>query len=237
MRYQLLVMDDSVTIRRVVELTFAGGDVQVVSVGDGRAALERIAAEPPDVILADVGTAQPDGYEIAASVKSNPALAHIPVLLLSGAFQPIDQERARASGCDGVLAKPFEPDAVVARVRQVLQPSPGAPVAGAEAADHDEGAVEKPEPVEVAGGPSPEGEEVLAFLERLLAETSPEEAGAPAGRLPTLPSLHAAEETRAVTAALPDPCSLDDYFDLVDEVLARLGGGRAAAPRIPRFPS
>lgn len=102
MAYRLLVMDDSVTIRRVVELTFAGGDVQVTGVGDGRTAMERITAEPPDVILADVGTSQPDGYEVSAYVKGHEALAHIPVLLLSGAFQPIDERRALASRCNGV---------------------------------------------------------------------------------------------------------------------------------------
>src|SRR5687767_5454662 len=61
-----------------------------------------------------------DGYEVAAFVKGNPQLAHIPVLLLTGAFEPIDESRARAVGCDGVLVKPFEPQMVINRVKDLL---------------------------------------------------------------------------------------------------------------------
>src|SRR5688572_31440825 len=57
----------------------------------------------------DVGMPERDGYEVAAYIKGTPELAHIPVLLLTGAFEPIDETRARAVGCDGVLVKPFEP--------------------------------------------------------------------------------------------------------------------------------
>jgi hypothetical protein len=61
-----------------------------------------------------------DGYEVAAFIKGDPSLAHIPVLLLTGAFEPIDEARARAVGCDGVLVKPFEPQMVISRVRDLL---------------------------------------------------------------------------------------------------------------------
>ena len=221
MAHRLLVMDDSVTIRRVVELTFAGGDVQVVGVADGRAALERIDAEPPDLILADVGTSPPDGYEVSASVKRNEALAHIPVLLLSGAFQPIDEGRALASGCDGVLAKPFDPEVLAARVRALLGVPDGQP---------------SDPPL-----PGPGGDDLLAFFERLLAEPIPPEcepwtvagvdgpgASAPAGHeeVPPPPSER-------------DPFSLDDYFDLVDEFLATspvLATAPSPSPGAPPHP-
>ena len=61
-----------------------------------------------------------DGYEVAAYVKSRPKLAHIPVVLLTGAFEPIDQARAKASGSSDVLAKPFEPQMVINRVKELL---------------------------------------------------------------------------------------------------------------------
>jgi CheY-like chemotaxis protein len=117
---KLLLADDSVTIQRVIELTFADEDVQVFAVGDGQQAIERVQAEPPDIVLADVGMPERDGYEVAAFIKGDPALAHIPVLLLTGAFEPIDEVRARAVGCDGVLVKPFEPQMVISRVRDLL---------------------------------------------------------------------------------------------------------------------
>ena len=90
MPQKLLLADDSVTIQRVIELTFADEDVQVLAVGDGRQAIDRITAERPDIVLADVGMPGCDGYEVCSFVKQTPELAHIPVLLLTGAFEPVD---------------------------------------------------------------------------------------------------------------------------------------------------
>ena len=120
MPHKLLLADDSVTIQRVIELTFADEDVQVQAVGDGMKAIASIEADHPDIVLADVGMPERDGYEVAAFVKGNPQLAHIPVLLLTGAFEPVDETRARAVGCDGVLVKPFEPQMVINRVKDLL---------------------------------------------------------------------------------------------------------------------
>jgi CheY-like chemotaxis protein len=120
MAHKLLLADDSVTIQRVIELTFADEDVEVVAVGDGKKAIASIDADRPDIVLADVGMPERDGYEVAAYIKGTPELAHIPVLLLTGAFEPIDETRARAVGCDGVLVKPFEPQMVISRVKDLL---------------------------------------------------------------------------------------------------------------------
>jgi CheY-like chemotaxis protein len=120
----LLLADDSVTIQRVIELTFANEDVRVVSVGDGRRAVDRLDTEVPDIILADVNVPEVDGYALAEFVKQTPRFAHVPVLLLAGAFEPVDQERVRATGCDGVLVKPFEPQQLVTRVRTLLNRRP-----------------------------------------------------------------------------------------------------------------
>jgi CheY-like chemotaxis protein len=120
MAHKLLLADDSVTIQRVIELTFADEDVQVVAVGDGKKAIASIQADRPDIVLADVGMPERDGYEVAAFIKGNPQFSSIPVLLLTGAFEPIDETRARAVGCDGVLVKPFEPQMVINRVKDLL---------------------------------------------------------------------------------------------------------------------
>jgi CheY-like chemotaxis protein len=120
MPHKLLLADDSVTIQRVIELTFADEDVQVIAVGNGQQAIERAERERPDIVLADVGMPERDGYEVAAFIKGTPALAHVPVVLLTGAFEPIDETRARAVGCDGVLVKPFEPQMVINRVKDLL---------------------------------------------------------------------------------------------------------------------
>lgn len=115
----LLLADDSVTIQRVIELTFADEGVRVIAVGDGASAIARFDEERPDIVLADVGMAGVDGYQVAAHVKQAKE-SQAPVLLLTGAFEPIDENRARASGCDGVLVKPFEPRQLIKTVHGLL---------------------------------------------------------------------------------------------------------------------
>jgi CheY-like chemotaxis protein len=140
----LLVADDSVTIQRVIELTFADEDVQVVAVGDGDQAIAQLdSPAPPDIVLADIGMPGKSGYDVAHHVKKTPRLAHIPVVLLTGAFEPIDRNRAALVGCDGVLAKPFEPQLVIARVKELLDrravpPATGAATAADRRTDLDE---------------------------------------------------------------------------------------------------
>jgi len=135
MRAKLLLADDSITVQRVIELTFADEGLDVVSVGDGRQAVERIEQERPDIVLADASMPEYDGYQVAAYVKQAPHLAHIPVVLMTGAFEHVDEARARAAGCAGVLAKPFDPQMAVSLVRQLLgrrtgeAPAPAAPPA------------------------------------------------------------------------------------------------------------
>ena len=120
MKRKLLLADDSVTIQRVVELTFSGEDIDVVTVSDGEEAIARMSADAPDIVLADIAMPKKNGYEVAAFVKEHPTLAKVPVLLLAGAFEPVDEERARRVKCDGVLVKPFETHEVIARVRELI---------------------------------------------------------------------------------------------------------------------
>jgi CheY-like chemotaxis protein len=105
---KLLLADDSITIQKVVELTFADEGVDVVCVNNGRDAVERIEEFAPDVILADVFMPQMNGYEVCEFVKQNENLKHIPVMLLFGSFEPFDEAEARRVGADDTLTKPFQ---------------------------------------------------------------------------------------------------------------------------------
>ena len=133
MSHKLLLADDSVTIQRVIELTFSGEEIQVVAVGDGEQAIARIPTERPDIVLADIAMPKRSGYDVAAFIKGHPDFRHIPVLLLAGAFEPVDEAKAEQAGCDGVLVKPFEPQQVVARVRELLDGAKGSPTQAAAA--------------------------------------------------------------------------------------------------------
>ena len=103
--HTLLLADDSVTIQRVIELTFADEHIKVIAVSDGDQAIAQLDAAPPDIVLADIGMPGRNGYEVAEYIKQSPRLAHIPVVLLTGAFEPVDQKKATAAGCTKTWAK------------------------------------------------------------------------------------------------------------------------------------
>ena len=105
---KLLLADDSATIQKVIDLTFADEGVQVVSVSNGREAIDRLPEIRPDVVLVDVFMPSPNGYEVCEYVKTNEQLKHIPVMLLVGSFEPFDEAEARRVGADDILTKPFQ---------------------------------------------------------------------------------------------------------------------------------
>ncbi len=144
----LLLADDSLTIQRVIQLTFAEEGISVISVGDGDQAIARIEAQLPDIVLADTAMPGKSGYEVASYIKRSPRLAHIPVVLLAGAFEPVDRQRVADAGCDGVLAKPFEPHLVIAQVKALLGIPQSEPVVEKRPAP-----VERPSPVEQPSAP------------------------------------------------------------------------------------
>ena len=218
MPHTLLLADDSVTIQRVIELTFADEDVNVIAVSDGDQAIQRIEAEPPDIVLADIGMPGKNGYEVAQHIRQSPRLAHIPVVLLTGAFEPVDQARAAEAGCDGVLAKPFEPQLVIGRVKELLAKSHQKADASA-AAPRTETArggwpPAAPEPVAPAAAPAPAAAQPLELhdyfdrLDAAFANLTP-----------------AAKPAPAAPAAPPPPAPDIDWF-----------GEHAAAPAPPAAP-
>src|SRR5512136_1834612 len=121
---KILLADDSITIQKVIELTFSDEDFDVITVGNGRLALEKVPEVRPDIVLCDIIMPEKDGYEVCEQIKTNPASSHVPVLLLTGAFEPFDQARAARAGYDGSLAKPFEPETLIAKVKDLLSRAP-----------------------------------------------------------------------------------------------------------------
>jgi CheY-like chemotaxis protein len=159
----LLLADGSVTIQRVMELTFAHEDIRVTTASDGRKAMKMLESESPDVVLADVDLPEVDGYALAAHIRRVPRLKHVPILLLAGAFDPVDQGRAREVGSDGVITKPFEPQVVVTRVKELIdqrdrQAAPAKPSSApaAEASRPAPAAAPAPAPAPAAKAPRPE---------------------------------------------------------------------------------
>jgi len=105
---RLLLADDSVTIQKVVNLTFADEGIEVITVGDGDSAMERISENRPDIVLADVHMPGLNGYQICEIVRQNPATKDMPVILLVGSFEPFDEDQAARVGANAYLTKPFQ---------------------------------------------------------------------------------------------------------------------------------
>jgi CheY-like chemotaxis protein len=125
---KLLLADDSITVQRVIALTFQGEGIEVIAVGDGDQAVDAIDRERPQIVLADLSMPGRDGYAVAEYVKRSPELSKdIRVVLLTGAAEPVEEARSRALGIDGVLSKPFEPHVATALVRRLLTEAPNVP--------------------------------------------------------------------------------------------------------------
>ena len=121
MARKILLADDSVTIQKVVELTFSEGDYQVLCVSDGAQVVESVRTMRPDLVLLDVILPGENGYDVCDAIKKDAALASIPVLLLTGTFEPFDRGRAASVGADGHVTKPFESQVLISRVTELLE--------------------------------------------------------------------------------------------------------------------
>lgn len=107
-RPKILLADDSVTIRKVVELTFADEGIDVLSVADSEAAMNAFVADQPDLVIADVNMPGVGGYKICEIIKEDDSTRHIPVILLTGSFEPFDPGEASRVGANFYFTKPFQ---------------------------------------------------------------------------------------------------------------------------------
>ena len=118
---KILLADDSITIQKVVELTFSDGDYEVIAVNNGAKAVAKLSEVRPDIILSDIIMPEKNGYEVCEFVKSHPEYRNIPVILLTGTFEPFDPDRADKAGCDAVVTKPFESQSLIHKVEELIE--------------------------------------------------------------------------------------------------------------------
>lgn len=211
----LLLSDDSVTVQTMIAMTFAAEDIAVTTVSDGEQAITRIQEVHPDIVLAGIATPKRSGYDVAAFVKSDPGLASIPVLLLAGAFEPVDSVRAAQVRCDGVLVKPLEPQQVVARVKELIAGAAGTPGLATS------GVPRSVERLTAAPSPSDDYFDMLdaAFAQR--AAPVPPSPSSDTGIVPTLDSIL---KPTPASPSSRDPIVTDAMVDEVTRrVVDRLG--------------
>lgn len=189
---KVLLADDSATIQKLVEMALSNSDFELLAVSDGQQAIDNLASFQPDIVLADAIMPALNGYEVCERVKAHADFGHVPVILLTGRFQPYDKDLADRVGVDEKIVKPFSQDQLIAVMRRLIEAAPAA----AESA----GGLS---PAEEDGGLSLEEEENHSlFDEGATIQATPEQLRA---------SIAAAEE--------PEPAEVPDIdaFDLDDE--------------------
>ena len=116
----ILVVDDSPTVCKIVEVTLTKMGYQVVIAENGLEALAKIEDEKPDLILLDIIMPHMDGYQVCSLIKKKPHYKHIPVVMLSGKDGFFDKVRGRLAGSTGYITKPFQPNVLTETVEKHL---------------------------------------------------------------------------------------------------------------------
>jgi CheY-like chemotaxis protein len=232
---KVLLADDSVTIQKVVGIIFANEGYELTVVDNGDAAVRKAAEIKPDVILVDALMPGKNGYEVCREVRQNPAIAHTGILLMTGAFEVVDEEKNRQSGADEFITKPFESQTLIEATSRMIALSAqraSAPAPVAPAMPEQPQAAPVAPPVTVPAAPAPSIDDVWAtgFDTEPAAEPVPEPVFdvAPASEAPPVATVKVtsdddlwgafdmdAVETPAAAAPSPTPVQAapdDDVF-------------------------
>ena len=121
----VLVVDDSPTVRKIVQLTLQRERIRVVTAGDGLTALAAVADEQPDLILLDIMLPRMDGYNICQVIRKNMAYRDLPIIMLSGKDGLFDKMRGKLAGSTEYMTKPFDSGELAQTVKRYLD-SPAA---------------------------------------------------------------------------------------------------------------
>ena len=116
----VLVVDDSPTVRKIVQMTLQRERIRVITAGDGLSALTSVADEMPALILLDIQLPRMDGYHICQIIRKNLQFRQIPIIMLSGKDGLFDKMRGRLAGSTEYLTKPFDSVELVQTVKKHL---------------------------------------------------------------------------------------------------------------------
>jgi DNA-binding response OmpR family regulator len=118
---KVLLADSSVTIQKVVELVLQDKGFELKAVNSGGEALAALESFSPDMVIADIKLQDINGYELAEKVRSSAVTQNVPVLLITGAFDPIDEELREKSGANDSIIKPFESADLLEKINALLE--------------------------------------------------------------------------------------------------------------------
>ncbi len=116
-------IDDSATMREVIKIAFRRENIHVITCADAASALKQFEQHPPDIVITDVIMPDQDGYSVCSQIKQNPQFGKTPVILMSGVVNKSVADRAVAVQADELVRKPFQPQELIGRVRNLLNAS------------------------------------------------------------------------------------------------------------------
>lgn len=119
-RATILVADDEQDIRELVAYRLSRSGYTIIEARDGEEAFQLAADQSPDMAVLDVMMPRLNGFDLTERLRLTPATERLPILLMSASVQEADISRGFAAGADGYLTKPFTPDQLLTRVRDVL---------------------------------------------------------------------------------------------------------------------
>ena len=120
----VMVVDDSLTVRRITSRLLAREGFDVLTAKDGIEALELLDAETPDVILLDIEMPRMDGFEFTRTIKGNPEKSRIPIVMITSRTAEKHRSRAKDLGVDLYLGKPFQEEELLKHLREMLALTP-----------------------------------------------------------------------------------------------------------------
>ena len=182
----LLAVDDSVTMRKVLEITFSGEDFRVITAENAQTAFSKLG-ENPGIFVVDTVLGGEDGYALAKELRKRSPSA--PIIMLASRYAPYDQARGRDAGADDFADKPFDTQQLIDKIRKVVvakEAGGGAPAAGA-----------------TVGG-SPQGAPYRAPAPPQAPPPAPTPAPAPVAAAPAAPAAAAAPFGRSTQQSLGD---------------------------------
>ncbi|MCK6446652.1 MAG: response regulator [Planctomycetes bacterium] len=120
MNSRILIVDDSTTVRRMVNMTLTSAGYEVWEASNGAEAIESLEHQIPDLVITDVNMPEMDGLTFVRTARGNPRIPKIPILVLTTVNDPSFKEQGRLAGATGWLCKPFQPTKLCDAVRVVL---------------------------------------------------------------------------------------------------------------------
>lgn len=234
MSIKVLVADDSITIQKVLGIIFGSDEYSLTVVDNGKAAVDKAREINPDILLIDALMPGMTGYEVAEMVRSTPSLVAKPILILTGSFEPFDEEKAKKCGADDFIAKPFESQQIITKVKELLElgrsrtlsaqvppPQPALGTAPEQAAEIPAPMFESPAPVSV---PQTEATQPAAPADNIWGAFTPEAE----------PPVEAVAAPTAAAVPTPAPFEPDVFAIVTEENDAQLIQPAAPADTSPQ---